>query len=158
VWTYAVAFYWAMSDPQFGSAAQHWLAFVGCWLGLPFLLRHLATVALGAPPGLLIAGLRVAPRLADALPPWRALLRDLIAMLLAATVIGAFTCLTGLHDRLAGTMVVLHRKPTLGFCQKCGYCLRGLPSNRCPECGTELAPTAQARDRELRSTGRDTND
>lgn len=21
-------------------------------------------------------------------------------------------------------------------CQTCGYCLRGLPSNRCPECGT----------------------
>lgn len=29
---------------------------------------------------------------------------------------------------------------TPGFCVKCGYCLRGLTSLRCPECGTELDP------------------
>ena len=27
---------------------------------------------------------------------------------------------------------------TPGFCAKCGYCLRGLTSPRCPECGTEF--------------------
>jgi len=29
---------------------------------------------------------------------------------------------------------------TPGFCVKCGYCLRGLSSRRCPECGTEFDP------------------
>lgn len=29
---------------------------------------------------------------------------------------------------------------TPGFCAKCGYCLRGLTSFRCPECGTEFDP------------------
>lgn len=30
-----------------------------------------------------------------------------------------------------------HRGAQAGFCKKCGYCLRGLRSMRCPECGTE---------------------
>ena len=27
-----------------------------------------------------------------------------------------------------------------GRCRRCGYLLRGLPENRCPECGTEFDP------------------
>lgn len=31
-----------------------------------------------------------------------------------------------------------HRRPLRRTCRKCGYDLRGLPSNRCPECGTAI--------------------
>lgn len=36
----------------------------------------------------------------------------------------------------------LDRRYTAGYCQKCGYNLRGLPEPRCPECGMEFDPSA----------------
>jgi hypothetical protein len=32
----------------------------------------------------------------------------------------------------------MQRRETFGYCRHCGYDLRSLPSNRCPECGTEF--------------------
>jgi len=33
------------------------------------------------------------------------------------------------------------QRPHTGpYCLQCGYCLIGLPSRRCPECGTEFTP------------------
>lgn len=34
----------------------------------------------------------------------------------------------------------LHTIHQAGHCQSCGYCLFGLPNNRCPECGAEFSP------------------
>jgi len=38
--------------------------------------------------------------------------------------------------------VCIHRQKPIppGSCKQCGYCLRGLPSLLCPECGTSFAP------------------
>ncbi len=40
-----------------------------------------------------------------------------------------------------GFLLLMTRPPKLGHCAKCGYNLKGLPHNRCPECGTEFDPT-----------------
>jgi hypothetical protein len=32
----------------------------------------------------------------------------------------------------------MQRRKKFGYCRRCGYDLRKLPSNRCPECGTEF--------------------
>jgi hypothetical protein len=32
----------------------------------------------------------------------------------------------------------IQRREQFGYCRRCGYDLRHLPSNRCPECGTEF--------------------
>ena len=39
-----------------------------------------------------------------------------------------------------GLLWWLVRRYPSGFCQTCGYNLRGLPEPRCPECGTEVVP------------------
>src|SRR4051812_34313639 len=40
--------------------------------------------------------------------------------------------------------------PPVGSCRGCGYALRGLSSNRCPECGREFDPA----DRKTMNMGR----
>jgi hypothetical protein len=39
----------------------------------------------------------------------------------------------------------IQRRKNFGYCRHCGYDLRMLPTQRCPECGTAFEPTARSR-------------
>jgi hypothetical protein len=57
----------------------------------------------------------------------------------AVSIIGQ--CLFGGIIGLAVGAYSIHRGrigPKPGYCEKCGYNLKGLPESRCPECGTRF--------------------
>jgi len=53
-------------------------------------------------------------------------------------VVGLAVCLLFIHAVTFAVVRVRMVRPGLGYCQHCNYDLRGLSSDRCPECGNPI--------------------
>jgi len=88
----------------------------------------------------ILNGLVIKPKPVSLMASWYILLPCFVGFSLVVYV----ALIIMIRGQLVSFLSDVRKKQRLPMCHKCGYDLKGVDSDKCPECGASVTPTQQA--------------